>query len=156
MKYSEFRPTAFDHHYSIEDREDWLVVPVHQNRDSGILSVSNFAAAIQLLGGESETVEVHRFGHWANGWFEIILVHPDRVADVETISNKLEDYPILDEWDLQEREVAAIGEAWENMSLKERCQFAKENGHSWFAGRRESAFDCNNESGDAVNKLINL
>ena len=36
--------------------------------DEGLLT-----ATLRRLGGESTTVQVHRFNHWACGWFEIIL-----------------------------------------------------------------------------------
>jgi len=45
--YRDFRPTGFDSRGAFldADRQDWLVVPVGRNRDSGPLDESNFAAA---------------------------------------------------------------------------------------------------------------
>lgn len=97
IRYGEFRPTSLDHHIPIEDREEWFVAPVSRTRDTGVLKESNFIVALDMLGGESAKVEVHRFGHWGPGWFEIILIHPDLQAKGEEIEAKLEDYPILDE-----------------------------------------------------------
>lgn len=78
--YAEFRPTAFDRRGAFldDDRRAWYVLPVTRTRDSGTFDQSNFETALRILGGESETCEVHRFGHWGPGWFEIILVHPER------------------------------------------------------------------------------
>lgn len=112
QRYRDFAPTSFDPKGSFlhgqdeehPDRGDWFVVPVSRNRDSEILEESNFDAALKILGGESATVEVHRFGHWGPGWFEIILVHPDREKDVQEIQDGLEDYPVLDEDGYSERE----------------------------------------------------
>jgi hypothetical protein len=79
--YSQYRPTGFDSRgLGLPDRQDWLVLPVIQTRDSGPLEQSNFASALKAVGGESETVEVHRFGHWGPGWFEIIIVAPGSEA----------------------------------------------------------------------------
>lgn len=155
MHVSEFKPTVFDHGIGcwLPDQTDWLVVPVSQNRDSGCLDQSNFAIALELLGGESETVDVHRFGHWANGWYELIIVAPSRADDVARITARLEDCPVLSDDDLYERETAAIWDSWDNMSLAERCAFAVRNGHSRFAARR-GPFECDNSCGDAVYKLI--
>jgi len=75
---------------------------------------SNFATALELLGGESETVEVHRFGHWGTGWFEIILASPEHAEVVEEIENMLEDYLVLDEMDLSQREHDAEIDSWES------------------------------------------
>jgi hypothetical protein len=98
--YREYQPTQFDRKgLGLPDQGDWIVVPVGRNRDSDALGESNFRVAVQTLGGESETVEVHRFGHWACGWFEILIAHPDRRADVEAIAKRLDNYPILNEDD---------------------------------------------------------
>jgi len=154
MKYSEFRPTSFDNYgLGLEDQQDWLVVPVSRTRDSGSLDESNFEAALSMLNGESDTCEVHRFGHWGPGWFEIILVHPDREEEVDEIEGLLETYPILDDEDYSQRQYDEISEAWANMSLQERIDFAVENGYSCFAARTDNPFDVNNDSGDAVYRL---
>jgi hypothetical protein len=52
------------------------------------------------MGGESSNVQVHRFGHWACGWFELILINPvnkDIVKKAEDIMSALSDYPVVDE-----------------------------------------------------------
>lgn len=91
---------------------DWLVLPTGRNRDSEAIDESNFHAALERLGGESDTVEVHRFGHWACGWYELIFTHPMRLTEVESLVDDLENYPLLDEDDLSERESNERWEAW--------------------------------------------
>lgn len=118
--YAEHRPTAFDGHLPLDDREDWLVLPLSRTRDSGPFDEANFEAALEILGGESATVEVHRFGHWGPGWYEIILVHPDRLEDAEGIEAMLEQYPILDEdklSGLESEEETACWNSWINSDL---------------------------------------
>lgn len=114
-KYSEWRPSGFDTAgLGLEDRQDWLVAPVAQNRDSDALERSNFRVVVRDLQklderdretGE-ESFEIHRFGHWACGWFEIILVQPG--SEAEKCCNDWEaalaDYPIADESDFSELE----------------------------------------------------
>ena len=118
--YSEFQPTGFDPRgLGLEDQQDWLVLPCGRNRDSGPLDESNFHSALKSLGGESETVEVHRFGHWACGWFEIIVVHPDRASEAEKIEGALADYPVLDDSDYSEREWDVITESWGNFDFED-------------------------------------
>lgn len=142
--YKEFKPTTFDHHINIDhhlddddSRENWLVVLVSQNRDSAILEKSNFESALEILGGESDTIEIHRFGHWGPGWFEIIIAHPSRLEDVAKIAFSLANYPILNESDYSEKEVEAIIEYWENMSLREKIDLCIEENCSIFSARRE-------------------
>lgn len=122
QKYSEFRPTAFDcRGLGLPDNQDWLVLPCSRTRDSGELDQSNFDTALKMLGGESNTVQVCRFGHWGPGWFEIIIVKPGSVA--ETTANEIEaslaDYPVLDETDFSNREWESYQEGWQNYARRD-------------------------------------
>jgi len=152
--YSDYAPTAYDRKGAfLPDRQDWLVASVSRNRDSGVLDNSNFTIALKWLGGESDTVEVHRFRHWACGWYEIILLHPSKTEALRRIEDALENHPVLDEDHHAQAEHDAIEEVWSAMSLRERITFATQNGRSIFAARR-GPFDCNSASGDAVYRLI--
>lgn len=103
ITYGEFRPSPFDTRgIGLSDRQDWLVAPVGQNRDSEALPRSNFFTAVKLFeekDEEGDDFEVHRFGHWGPGWFELILVRPgSECAKVaEEIEAALADYPVLDD-----------------------------------------------------------
>ena len=82
IKYAEFAPTQFDPRgLSLPERQDWFVLPIAHNRDSSPKEKRAFARAVKKLGNESETLEVHRFGHWACGWFEIAIIAPSREAE---------------------------------------------------------------------------
>ena len=114
--YNEFRPTVFDRNIPFGDeRDDWLVLSVGQTRDSGCLEQSNFAQALEQLGGEGDTVEVHRYGHWGPGWFEIIIIKPGSPEEktAEEIEAALENYPVLDDEDLSEREFEDTRASWD-------------------------------------------
>ncbi len=129
--YAKFQPTGFDPAgLALDDQQDWLVVPVGRNRDSGCLDESNFASALESLGGESETVEVHRFGHWACGWFEIIIVKPDSDAakEAESIESALADYPCLDDEDFSQRETEEADRVWAScFNVKQRIEYIEKN-----------------------------
>lgn len=135
--YAEYRPTGFDAAgLGLPDRQDWIVCPVIQTRDSGPLDASNFDAAVKILGGESDTVEVHRFGHWGPGWSEIILVSPERAGEVEELESALENHPVLDEDDLSEREHEEYMESWERWGCSEfidalKSEFGLNNDTVW-------------------------
>lgn len=116
QKYSDFRPTEFDSRgLGCEDRQAWLVLPCSRTRDSGCLEESNFHAALEILGGESDTVEVHRFGHWGPGWFELILVDPEstQAKDAEEIESTVADGLPLDDEDLCLRVSREANLIWE-------------------------------------------
>ena len=117
--YGEFRPTAMDprglaaatmgHDEDDSDRSSWLVLPVSQTRDSGALSRSNFRVALrslEALDPDGADHEVHRFGHWGPGWYEIILVRPETKAHIDAweIECSLSSYPVLSDEDYSELE----------------------------------------------------
>jgi len=102
-----------------EDHNNWFLAPVSRTRDSGPLDESNFESALEILGGESDTVEVHRFNHWGPGWYEIILVHPSREKEVEDLESSLEGYPVLNDTDLSRREYEAMQEDWDNWASRD-------------------------------------
>ena len=130
--YKEWSPTQYDRaglNANELERGAWLVLPTIRTRDSGPLERSNFAAALEQLGGESDTVEVHRFGHWACGWLEIVLVHPSRLADAQAIEDELEDYPVIDEEALSELEFEEASETWHAMSEADRIDWLRHDRH---------------------------
>lgn len=121
--YSKHQPTGFDPRGAfLPERQHWLVAPVIQTRDSGPLDQSNFACFLAAVGGESETVEVHRFGHWGPGWYEIIIIDPESpaVREAEECEGALSDYPVLDDTDYSEREYNAAAECWQHMRVRDR------------------------------------
>jgi len=104
MKYRDFAPTALDRHIKVDGREDWEVIPfATRNRDSNALEVSNFEfteTALNEVQEEGENWEVMRFGHWACGWFEIIVFNPESLPirnKVEDIHTQYKNYVVLDE-----------------------------------------------------------
>ena len=136
--YGDYRPTQWDSKGAyLREQGDWLVAPFGQNRDSKCYEQSNFDTAVSELGGESETVEVHRFGHWACGWFEIIIVKPNTKA--HRVLVKLADsaaiYPLLNEDDATERECAAAWEYWDSLPMADKVDMCRDEGVSIFAAR---------------------
>jgi hypothetical protein len=100
--------TALDSadNYMGDDHSDWIVGP-GRTRDSDVLAESNFAVALEMLGGVSATVKVESCGHWACGWFEQILVHESddkALAILADIATVLQDCPVLDDSDYSNRE----------------------------------------------------
>lgn len=119
--YAEYAPTSFDAKgLALPDQGAWLVV-IGRNRDSNHLDESNFDTALQALGGESDDVEVHRFGHWACGWLEVIIVRPDTTASAVAarLEERLESYLVLNEDDWSSREQDAYNEAWTDWGASE-------------------------------------
>jgi len=162
ITYREFTPSGWDSRQNylgnpLNDRQNWAVAPVGLNRDSCELEQSNFATFLDILGGESENVEIHRFGHWAIGWYEIILVNPHNQPaffKARELESKLEDYPCLDEEDYSQREFVSINERWDNAGLSERVELLNGAGASIFAARRDSCWGIEAGCGDWPQSLI--
>lgn len=127
-RYGNHSPTPFDSNINIDDentnRSVWFKMPVSRTRDSGPLDNSNFECFLDGLGGESETVEVHRFSHWGPGWYEIIIVHPSDHKALEAaydMACSLETYPVLDENDWSSREYDDFCESWNYWGCSQFC-----------------------------------
>lgn len=133
IPYRKFRPTAMDSAgLGCEDRQDWLVAPVIRTRDSGVLETSNWEVIRKDLEEHDtgEDMEIHRFGHWGPGWFEIILVRPDskcaRVA--EEWEGALSDYPVASEEHLSQLENEEALKVWQNCyTVETRIKYIRNN-----------------------------
>lgn len=94
-----------------------LYVVMTRNRDSDILTESNWNAALKFLGGESDDCVIHRFRHWACGWWEALCVTSNLKDQGEMIEKRLYSYPVLDEDDFSNREWEAAQHTWECLSI---------------------------------------
>jgi hypothetical protein len=134
-------PTAWDSsaNYMGQSEFPGLVGWLTQNRDSEALERSNFECALEALGGESETVEVHRFGHWACGWWEIIAFKLNSPAHeiALKIQDDLDQYPVVNEDHYSEKEWNEESEYWAGLGLHERIELCGKVGISIFNARRD-------------------
>lgn len=122
---------------NIDEVKNWFVF-LSQTRDSDLLTRNNFKNALLSLGGESKSIQVHRFGHWGCGWFEQILINPENTEAVnkaELILSSLADYPLLDESDYYNELNNEINEYWDSLTLSDKINLCKTNNESIFACR---------------------
>lgn len=108
---------------------EWLCL-LTRNRDSDCLTESNWRCALEQLGGESDEVEVFRFGHWACGWWEALAIREGSPqADVaREIHASLSDYPVLDEGDFCELESEEANRIWADCYRKsDRIDYIRRN-----------------------------
>lgn len=126
--------------------DDWFYtekafVFLGRNRDSDLLTQSNFECALKAIGGESDTVHIVRESHWACGWIEWIAIHESdtKALDIaDSILCALSDYPVLDDDDFSNREWEAAQESWFYSSLSERVAMCQDAGLSIFAARSDT------------------
>ncbi len=124
--FAEYKAKAEAFGSMLKGRDEWFVSDISRHRESKIIDESNFDAALKVLKGESETLEIVRFGHWAVGWIEHLFIHPSRKTELESLEEKLDNYPILDEDDFRGREDAATFEAWVSYGCKEFAELLQE------------------------------
>jgi len=93
----EYQPTKYDRKGKGADfdNRNWFVSPIQLNRDSNLLDQSNFTCftqALQEIEPEGDHWQIHRFGHWAVGWFEILILNPTDIygGDALVLSKALE------------------------------------------------------------------
>jgi len=110
-----------------------------RNRDSDSLTRSNFICALKALGGESDDVQIHRFGHWACGWYEIIIVkHGTKAFEIaEQIEKDLEGYPVVNEEHFSDLEFDEACQAWKDADFRDRIYQCQSFGVSIFAARSD-------------------
>jgi len=112
-----------------------------RNRDSGTLTESNYWSGLKAIGGERtvntkedgtgedlETVLRIQENHWAVGWVEWIAIHESnsealRLAD--EVMERLEDYLVVDEFDLGDREEGEAERIWNTCcTVKDKVEMA--------------------------------
>lgn len=116
--------------YANPTPEKDLYVLLGRNRDSDLLTESNWDCALERLGGESETVKIVRFGHWACGWIEYLCVRAESKAYkiAQDIDMELENYPVLDEDEFSEREDNEAQRVWKEFyDVSERVAYVRDN-----------------------------
>jgi hypothetical protein len=119
--YKDFRPSQFDNHIYVAELENLFVAPVMLKRDSSALERSNFRIALKSLG---PSAQVYRFGHWACGWFEIILTDDEKA--ITEMGSSLANYPVLDDEDFSQEEQQEADEVWKNCySIKDRIDYIR-------------------------------
>lgn len=143
MTYGQYAPTSVDlKGLCLEDQQDWLVV-AGRNRDSKCLERSNFEVLLEDLGGESALVEIHRFGHWACGWFELLLAHPifhDKLCEWK---EALELYHVADDEHYCRMEMEEANEVWERCyDWKERIGYIRKNENQFEFRNFEDLMGC--------------
>ena len=102
-------PSAFDswENYMGERPNPNLYCVLGRNRDSDLLTNSNWDCAVQMFKDAELDYDITSVGHWLCGWIEYLSVDiNDKEAFKmgEQIEASLANYPVLNEEDLCERE----------------------------------------------------
>lgn len=144
-----------------EEELDALIVPLtYCPNVATLLDDSNWETLEKILEEASPNgadYQRHDFGHWATP-YAFFTVRPGSEAHraAEIAINSMADYPVLDEWDLSEREHNAT---LENIETELRNTTIERDGElvddaevasalfSWFWDHDQSAVECNDGGG---------
>jgi hypothetical protein len=147
----------------LDDAENHAVIYTH-HRDSGILDQSNAAVIAKALepytDGDDPDVTPETHNHWAVGWisgFAIRVFQQDgEITDAfrcyHELSERMENYPILDESDYSDREceatIANIGQAaWRLRKEYKLPDDWQSEVFSWFSDHNQSAVENVDDQG---------
>jgi len=154
-------------HPVAENPDTWIVGPVILTRDSDLIEESNCAAlkkALEKLAEEKPELSgmwsIQTHTHWVCGWVEQLCFQ--LIDEKGTLTPfyqwlyewyaRLDDYPVADEKDLNEREYAATisnigGEGWGLLNGKEPEEW-EHTVYRWFRDNDERAIEnCDGEGG---------
>jgi hypothetical protein len=87
-----------------------------------------------------DTVKIIRFGHWACGWIDTIMINPidtKAVEQADWINSELKKYPLFDDNDYSQKQTAYALDAWKWYSLRDKIDLCVKAGLSIFAARHE-------------------
>ena len=130
---------SYANYIGSHDYKDWVMF-LGRTRDSDTYERSNFECGLKAIGGESDTVHIVGFGHWACGWIDEIMIDPkdtEAIKKAEQVLSDLEDYPIVNEDHHSELEYTEVSDYWANMSVGERMDICVDNDISIFSARRD-------------------
>jgi hypothetical protein len=148
MRFTSF---GWGRRFELERPQDWAIVYTH-NRDSGLAEQSNAKAIDSVLEKFGDDVVSERHNHWAVGWMDgySIRVYDEQGRVTEAfkawcdLQERLADYPLLDEYDLSEREcqvcydnvVEVVNRVWRHTDRDESLGSVPEGLHidvyNWF------------------------
>ena len=128
-------PSALDSgaNYAGSTPDDKWLVLLGRNRDSELLTNTNWEVAIERLGGvDNEFVYVESIGHWLCGWVEYLCISNDAPKEImeeaEEIEDSLSSYPVLDDERYSEAESEEADKLWKEWySPKERVEYIRKN-----------------------------
>ncbi len=160
--WKRFSCFCWDRLLQLDDPDSWAIVYTH-NRDSGLLAQSNAAVIADLLRpfgvAENPDVVFESHSHWAVGHvdgFSIRVYRDGGITDAfrtyHDLSERLAEYPILDESDYCEREHDAtldnlVDAAWRLKSQYELPDAWENDAYSWLSDNRPGSVENHDDRG---------
>ena len=148
----------------IDDSDNWAIIYTH-NRDSGLLDLSNASMIEKTLepfteaDNEHPDVVMESHNHWACGWidgFSIRVFRDGQITDAfrkyHELTERLAEYPILDEEDYSNREYEATIENIADAAWRVKDEYELPDGwqceiYGWLSDNDPSAVENSDDQG---------
>jgi hypothetical protein len=146
----------------LDDADNWAVIYTH-NRDSGLLDQSNAAviqkAMMPFTHGDDPDVVFESHSHWAVGHVDGFSVRVFKDAEIteafkiyHELSQRIDDYPILDESDYSDREYEATLENIKDAAWRLKNDFELPEGweyqvYDWLSDNRCGEIESTDDQG---------
>ncbi len=153
---------CWDRERDLDDADAWAIIYTH-NRDSGLLDQSNADAMAQAMEPFTEGVDLdvvmESHDHWAVGHvdgFAIRVYRDGQITDAfkeyHDLTERLADYPILNEQDYGRREYEATLENLTDAAWRLKGQYDLPDGwegdvFSWLSDHRRRAVESRDDQG---------
>jgi hypothetical protein len=153
---------AWDRLHDLDDPDAWAVVYTH-NRDSRLLDVSNADAIGKAMEpyteGDDPDVVMESHSHWAVGHvdgFSIRVYRNGEIIDAfkayHDLTERIAEYPVLDEEDYSRREYEATLENIADAAWRLKGEYDLPDGwegdvFSWFWDHRQRAVESRDDQG---------
>ena len=153
---------VWDRKHDLRDPENWSIIYTH-NRDSGLLDQSNAEVIAKTLTpfttGDDADVVFESHAHWAVGHVDGFSARVYRDGEIteafrayHDLSERLADYPILDECDYSEREhevtLDNVADAcWRLKSQYELPDDWDSEVYSWLSDHRPGSVENRDDQG---------
>jgi hypothetical protein len=122
---------------------EWFIAYA-MHRESDCLTRSNFRCiekqlralpAVKERAGDDSPIQIERFSHWAVGWCDYLIIHPECKPAIEladAIIESLDGYPVVNEDDWSELESEEAQTVWRDCyRVKERIEYIREHRSSF-------------------------
>jgi hypothetical protein len=153
---------VWDRASDLDQADNWAIFYTH-NRDSGLLDQSNADAINKAMDsfieGDDPDVVMESHSHWAVGHvdgFSIRVYRKGEITDAfktyHELTERLADYPILDEEHYSERELESTLQNINDSAWRVKHEYALPEGwecdvYSWLSANRQSAVENKDDQG---------
>ena len=160
--WQHFQCFVWDRERDLDEPSNWAIFYTH-NRDSGLLDQSNADVIAKVMepftDSDEPDVVMESHSHWACGFVDGFSIRVYRNGEIteafktyHELSERLADYPILDEEDYSNTEYEATLENIDDAAWRVKHEYTLPEGwesevYSWFSDHNQRAVENRDDQG---------